>query len=570
MKTQNKISKQTYFILGFLLIWAIVNLLSAAYTGLAHDEAYYWMYSENLDWGFYDHPPAVAVLIKAGYFLFQNAFGLRIANVLTGCISLFLLWKICVKYGEDFLLFVSLVFGLAIFHVYGFIVVPDGSLLASFIVYFWALDKYLDSDRIQYVLILALSIALMLYSKYHGFLILLFTIVAVPKLLSKKSFWLVSLFSIILYLPHIIWQIKNNFPPLQYHLLGRGNLPYTINFSLNYFLGLLLVSGPLIGVVLWYAFFKVRITTKWERILKFNVLGVVIFFFLSSFRSKIEPNWNIPVVIPLFILSYKYLIQKFTLRKWILVLGGITLAMGLYFRIYVANLSIYNSVSDYVKVRNEFHNWDIWAAEIAGQAQKRPVIFLNSYQKASKYTFYTKDLAHSYNGLSYRKNQFDLWDTEIQMQGKDVLIVSARDFPDSSPLKTVLGDVYISELKNFRSYNKVLIQVLNDDELTFEADAFYPLKLQLKNTFPFPVNFKENENFPVEIVISLVKDKKIIEEQSFPVQLDQKSVKPGENFIQIVNFHAPHEKDSYYIFVSLKSNYLEPGINYKNKKLIVQ
>jgi len=179
------------------------------------------MYSKNLDWGFYDHPPAVALMIKAGYFLFENAFGLRLVNVLTGCISLFLLWKICSKYGEDFLLFVSLISGIIIFHAYGFIVVPDGPLLASTIFYFWALDKYLNSDKIKYILILALSISLMLYSKYHGFLILLFTIIAAPKLLAKKSFWLVTLCSVILFLPHIIWQVKNSYPPLQYHLLGR-------------------------------------------------------------------------------------------------------------------------------------------------------------------------------------------------------------------------------------------------------------------------------------------------------------------------------------------------------------
>jgi len=71
--------------------WAILNLLSAPFTGLAHDEAYYWMYSKKLDWGFYDHPPAVALIIKAGYFLFENAFGLRFVSVLTGCIFLVLI-----------------------------------------------------------------------------------------------------------------------------------------------------------------------------------------------------------------------------------------------------------------------------------------------------------------------------------------------------------------------------------------------------------------------------------------------------------------------------------------------
>ena len=569
MKPQNKISKQTYYILGFLLIWGILNLLSAAFTGLAHDEAYYWMYSKNLDWGFYDHPPAVALMIKAGYFLFENAFGLRLVNVLTGCISLLLLWKICSKYGEDFLLFVSLISGIIIFHAYGFIVVPDGPLLASSIFYFLALDRYLSSDKIKYILILALSVALMLYSKYHGFLILLFTIIAAPKLLVKRSFWLVTLFSIILFLPHIIWQVKNSYPPLQYHLLGRGNRAYDISFTLNYFLGILLISGPLIGFILWYAFFKISIISKWERILKYNVLGVVIFFFFSSFHSKIEPNWNIPVVIPLLILSYKYLKEKFILRKWIIVLGGITFVIGFFLRVYLANDAVFNEISTHLKFRNEFHNWDIWAREISTKAQNRPVIFLNSYQKASKYIFYTNNLAHSYNGVGYRKNQFDLWDTEAKIQGKDVLIVSERDLPNFSPFETALGDFYISALKNFRSYNKVEIEVLNEN-LIFEADKTYPLEVLLTNNFPFQVDFKENKDFSVEIVVSLVKDKELIEEQIFPLKLGKEGLDPGESFVQIVNYKAPHEKNRYYIFVSLKSNYLEPGINYKNKNLIVE
>lgn len=569
MKTQNKISKQTHFVFGFLLIWALLNLLSAAFAGLAHDEAYYWMYSENLDWGFYDHPPAIAVIIKSGYFLFENVFGLRLLNVLTGCLSLFLLWKICTKYGEDFLLFISLISGLIIFHVYGFIVVPDGPLLASSILYFWALDKYLDSDKLKFVLILALSIALMLYSKYHGFLILLFTIIAVPEILKKRSFWLITLIALILLLPHIFWQINNGYPSLQYHLMGRGNRDYSISFSLNYFLGLLLISGPLIGFILWYTLFKVQITSKWERVLKFNALGVVIFFFFSSFYSKIEPNWNIPVIIPLLILSYKYLNKQFILRKWTVLLGGITFVFGILLRVYFANDLIFNKISSHINVRNEFHNWDLWAYEIAEKAQNKPVVFLNSYQKASKYTFYTKNFAHSYNGVNYRKNQYDLWDTEQKIQGKNVLIVLKRDLPKFSPLETAVGDYYISEFKNFRSYNKVEIEVLNE-ECIMEANKNYPLEVLLTNNFPYPVDFKENKDFCVEIVVSLVKDKELIEEQHFPLRFGQESLDPGESVVQIVNYKTPHKKNRYYIFVSLKSNYLEPGINYKNKIIIVE
>lgn len=34
-----------------LFIWWILNLLQAAFTELAHDEAYYFMFSQHLDWG---------------------------------------------------------------------------------------------------------------------------------------------------------------------------------------------------------------------------------------------------------------------------------------------------------------------------------------------------------------------------------------------------------------------------------------------------------------------------------------------------------------------------------------
>jgi hypothetical protein len=44
----------------FLGIWLLINLIQAYFTGIAHDEAYYWMYSNNLAWGYFDHPPMVS------------------------------------------------------------------------------------------------------------------------------------------------------------------------------------------------------------------------------------------------------------------------------------------------------------------------------------------------------------------------------------------------------------------------------------------------------------------------------------------------------------------------------
>jgi len=47
-------------------------VLQARYSILVCDEAYYWLFSEDLAWGDFDHPPVTALLIKAGYFFFRN------------------------------------------------------------------------------------------------------------------------------------------------------------------------------------------------------------------------------------------------------------------------------------------------------------------------------------------------------------------------------------------------------------------------------------------------------------------------------------------------------------------
>lgn len=59
-----------------LFIWWLINLLQAAFTELAHDEAYYFMFSQQLDWGYFDHPPMTALLIWLGSFM-GGEFGVR-------------------------------------------------------------------------------------------------------------------------------------------------------------------------------------------------------------------------------------------------------------------------------------------------------------------------------------------------------------------------------------------------------------------------------------------------------------------------------------------------------------
>ena len=55
--------KPDTLVLLLLAAWWVINLLQAAFTGLANDEAYYWYFAQHLDWGYFDHPPMVALLV---------------------------------------------------------------------------------------------------------------------------------------------------------------------------------------------------------------------------------------------------------------------------------------------------------------------------------------------------------------------------------------------------------------------------------------------------------------------------------------------------------------------------
>src|ERR1700744_4141124 len=78
----------------FLLFWTILNAIQAYTMELQADEAYYWMYSRYLDWGYFDHPPMVALFIRLGDSLMHNEFGLRMLTVFASSVSIYLLWLI--------------------------------------------------------------------------------------------------------------------------------------------------------------------------------------------------------------------------------------------------------------------------------------------------------------------------------------------------------------------------------------------------------------------------------------------------------------------------------------------
>ena len=92
-------------------------------------------------------------------------------TVLSSTLSLYILWLIAKKYAVEAKWFILVVSGIFIFHQYGFTTTPDAPLFLFTVLFYYIYQKYVDDDRTKWALLLALIIACLLYSKYHGILL---------------------------------------------------------------------------------------------------------------------------------------------------------------------------------------------------------------------------------------------------------------------------------------------------------------------------------------------------------------------------------------------------------------
>jgi len=122
----------------FYGLWLLLGLMQAGLTELQDDEAYYWVFSRYLDWGYFDHPPMVAVLVKLGYAIFPNELGVRLFPLLLNIFSLLIIEKLIDK--KNPFLFYGIALSMAVLQISGFVAVPDIPLI-FFTALFFLLQK---------------------------------------------------------------------------------------------------------------------------------------------------------------------------------------------------------------------------------------------------------------------------------------------------------------------------------------------------------------------------------------------------------------------------------------------
>ena len=534
-----KAKKIDLYILGFI----ILNIVQAILTPVLEDEAYYWMFSKNLDFGYFDHPPMVAFIIKLSSYLFSGTLGIRFVTVLLLALTIKISWTLIPsKYKANHyaeLIFMGIIFSIPIFNIYGFITTPDVPLLFFSSLFLLTLKNLLKKDSFFNILFFGVSAALLIYSKYHGVIVILLGVLFKLELLKKRSTYVAGVVALLCIFPHFYWQYQNDFITFNFHLFQRTSGEFNFENVLHYLSSTFGILNPAL-ILLFFIYLKKKSTFRQEN--KFLIrmfLGFLIFFFFYSFRSRIEAHWVAFSAIPFAILLYKLSISDDKIKKQIKYIGIITILLISSARILII-LDIPLKSEFHTKKKNYFQ-------AISALADGRKVVFVNSYQKASKYHFYMGEESFSDNDVYYRKNQYDILNYEDNFHNNDVLFISnwPSKYYDTLNLKSD-GLIFYKKIDNYPIFNKLQAKINHDDfnilknkgeiDVTIYNPYNYDIDLQQKK-LPYEIKFcltKGDDMFYVPLKIDKVKRLQSKMEHKITAQWDSINRLPGEYELRII------------------------------------
>lgn len=487
----------------WLIVWWIVNMVTAAASELANDEAYYHLFARNLEWGYFDHPPVTALLVWCGERFFGGEFAVRFFFTLLQPAYLLLFWRM-IRPSEasrrDAGLYVMICASMLILQLYGFIAVPDGPLLFSSALFLLAFKRFTE-DKKHAWLWLGLSIGFMAYCKYQGALVLIFALLANVKwfLQRPKKIALLcasGVVALVTILPHLVWQYNHDWVSFAYHLSGRNGV-FRLSNVTEFLLNMAVVFSPFFLPLWVQSFRKVKPATPFERTLWLFPPAFILFFTASAVRGYVQPQWAIAAVFGLIWILFEYARRHKRTRRYVMCAGWVTIALIVLVR---AEL-IWNPAGVKFEVFDNRSSYN----RIAEIADGRPVIFDSSYAVAAKYAFYNDtDEVFSQPNVNHRTSQWQFTDNDTKFAGREVL-VQVDPLQYITPSRSRTGELHGEKLangkdfwyvvvKDFRPTRKVSIEV-GDFELPERVHAGdrFDFTLGISNPYPYDIEIDGEE-----------------------------------------------------------------------------
>jgi 4-amino-4-deoxy-L-arabinose transferase-like glycosyltransferase len=304
--------------LGFCAIAATIALLATQTLvvrrlELSFDEAYYTLWSRSLSFGYLDHPPMVALIIRASTALFGGseigvrALSLLVVGAMPAVIAL-IAWRLFGS-AEKAALAALFWIGMPLVLIGAIFVTPDAPLVVFWTLGLAALVELWLTGEARWLVALGLALGLALESKFTAIFFVAGVGLALAAAPSLRR-WLASpamlaglAVALAIFAPFVVWNAAHGWATFAKQF-GRapphGFAPFYIAEFLVSQVGLInpLVFAALVAAVAtipWRAPVLPRSRDEARRVLVCMIAPAAVYFLLHSIHDRVQGNWLAPL-----------------------------------------------------------------------------------------------------------------------------------------------------------------------------------------------------------------------------------------------------------------------------------
>ncbi len=284
-------NKKTSILTGFIIVKFVLQylLINPAYD-LQRDEYLHLDQANHLALGYISVPPVTSWISCIIKLLGNGVFWVKIFPALFGALTIIVVWKIIEELkGNLFALVLgSLAILLSVILRINILYQPNSLDIFFWTLAYYTIVKFINTENYKWLFLTAVAFGFGFLSKYNIVFLAVSLLPAIlltehRKIFLKKELYISAVIALLIVLPNIIWQYKNNFPTLhQLQELSRTQLVNVSRFGFVkeqflFFTGSIFIIVASFISLLFYRPFK-----KYRLFLWSYFIGISLFILLKA------------------------------------------------------------------------------------------------------------------------------------------------------------------------------------------------------------------------------------------------------------------------------------------------
>ena len=432
--------------------------------GLMPQDAYYYLYGQNLSWSYFDHPGMIGYLLRlTSEILGQSVFVIKLTDFLVTSSSLYFFYVLArhmlpiYKAKQALVLLVSTLF----ISIISFNSTPDVPLILFWTLSVLALYKAIFENKKGYWILAGIAMGLAFNSKYTSLFLQIGLIGFLAfsnryrKLFGSPWLYACLILSVVLTAPVFYWNYEHEFASFLFQSSNRTDSISEFKLTPKYFFGaighqLFLLLPILFAVFITFTFKYVK-----RFFAKFKLPGdrqlFLLAFFIPTFLGFfaltpiywVKLNWMMPSYITGVILAIAFFNQK--LLRYQLIISAI-------FHVLIAIEVLFYIVP--IKSDDTWVGWEELSVAIDEIQDRYPDTFIfsdDNYKTSAALNFYQDEKVYAQNIIGRSALHFDYLGDDLEiLNGKNALFIDSDKRIKNEGKKTDFDPLlqsYFSEIK---------------------------------------------------------------------------------------------------------------------------